>query len=369
MQKTNKYTIVALIPARYASTRFPAKLLKKLHGKSILQRTYERVIASELFDDVIVVCDDDRLEQEITQIGGKVYRSTKEYESGSDRIAEVAQQLDADIIVNIQGDEPFIEKEAMQKVTLLFSNPQVEVASLVIPISDKEKIQNPNCVKVVLDAEQRALYFSRAPIPFNRDQSEHSVAYQHVGIYAYRKEALLKFTSLPVSYLEKVEKLENLRMLENGMAIYMDIVTHVGISIDTEEDFRAAEAFLNQDAKATRPKYNKTIAGYHMLMILSAVDYTFHIEEEKIIREYLFQEFPFYVSLDNEMETIASLSHESWELHFIQCRDDFYEDSTHAERMNLLKFALHLSKADQVISPEENHYLQLLFEAWDSERE
>lgn len=237
--------VVALIPARLASSRLPQKLLKVLHGKTIIRRTYEAVVATNLFSDVIVVCDDEKIWNEITQHGGNAMMSSTTHESGSDRIAEIASKLDADIIVNIQGDEPFIEKEALGKVIQLFSNPDAQVTSLKKRITDINQIQNPNCVKVVTDLQGKALYFSRSPIPFDRDGKGDVQYYQHIGVYAYRKEALLKFTQMPISTLETIEKLENLRMLENGMSIYLAEIEHVGISIDTEEDFVKAESYLD----------------------------------------------------------------------------------------------------------------------------
>lgn len=238
--------IIALLPARFAATRLPGKLMKELGGKTVIRRTYEAVQQTGLFDEVIVVCDHEILYREVVQYGGKAMMSSPDHESGSDRIAEAARQIEADIVVNVQGDEPFIEKAALEKVIALFNNPDVRVGSLMIPISDPERILNPNCVKVVCDREQRALYFSRAAIPYHRAAAMPSNAFQHIGVYAFRKEALLHFTSLPVSPLEQIEKLENLRMLENGIPIHLACVDHVGISIDTAEDFQRALDFVQQ---------------------------------------------------------------------------------------------------------------------------
>lgn len=239
-----KSKIIALIPARLESTRLPRKLLKRLDGKSIIVRTYEAVVETNLFDDVIVVCDDQLLVHEIEMKNGKAVLSNKNHESGSDRIAEIASELDADIIINIQGDEPFIEREALQKVIDLFQHPEVEVATLKKKITDIEQINNPNCVKVVTTSNGKALYFSRAPIPYDRDQLGHATYYQHIGVYGFRKDVLLKFTKMPPSELEMIEKLENLRMLENGIQVFLAEVNHIGISIDTEEDFIRAEQFI-----------------------------------------------------------------------------------------------------------------------------
>lgn len=233
-----------MIPARLAASRFPGKLLQDLEGKTIIARTYQAVKDCRLFDEVYVVCDHDSLREEIESHGGKVIMSQKTHESGSDRIAEAVENIQCDIVVNIQGDEPFIEKNALQKLLALFENANVEIASLMMPISDPEKIQNPNCVKVVVDKEYRALYFSRSPIPYLRDAQQEVQYYQHIGVYGFTKNALLKVSSLPPSTLEKIEKLENLRMLENGMDIYLAEIHQVGIAIDTPDDLQRAKEYL-----------------------------------------------------------------------------------------------------------------------------
>jgi 3-deoxy-manno-octulosonate cytidylyltransferase (CMP-KDO synthetase) len=238
--------VIALIPARFAATRFPGKLMKLLQGKTIIRRTYEAVLESALFDEVIVVCDDAIIFNEIESFGGKAVMSAKAHESGTDRIAEIAATSDADIIVNIQGDEPFISHEALEKVLGLFQNEEVLIGSLMLEIHDLEKINNPNCVKVVVDQFGKALYFSRAPIPFYRDETTDRKAFQHIGVYAFRRDILVKISNLPTSELERIEKLENLRMLENGIPIHLAQITHVGISIDTLEDFERAEQYLRE---------------------------------------------------------------------------------------------------------------------------
>jgi len=241
--------VIALIPARLESTRLPRKLLRMLDGITILRRTFEAVLATELFDEVIVVCDNQLLCDEMMKYNYRFMLSQKEHESGTDRIAEAALNLDADIIVNVQADEPFIEKQALQKVIDLFQNPLVEIASLKKQITEESQINNPNCVKVVTDAQGKALYFSRSAIPYNRDHSEAVAYFQHIGVYAFRKDVLLKFANLPPSPLEQIEKLENLRMLENGLSVYLAEIEHVGISIDTEEDLLKAISYL-QDQKS-----------------------------------------------------------------------------------------------------------------------
>ena len=240
----NMNKVVAIIPARYAASRLPGKLLKDLCGKTVLRRTYESVVQSNTCSDVIIACDHEDIEEEVLSFGGKVFRSTKLHECGSDRIAEVAATLEADIIVNVQGDEPFIEKEALEKVIHLFHNPQVDVASLMMPIPSFQDLYNPNCVKVVTNEQGKALYFSRAPIPYPRDSGPEVQAFKHIGVYAFRRQALLDFSATPPSKLECIEKLENLRMIEMGMQVYLDIVDHIGISIDTEEDYEEAKRIL-----------------------------------------------------------------------------------------------------------------------------
>lgn len=238
--------IIAMIPARYEASRFPGKLLKVLEGKSIIARTYEAVLDSKLFDEVYVVADHTAIQEELERIGGRVIMSTKQHESGTDRIAEAVEQLPCDIVINVQGDEPFISREALKKVIDLFQNKEVQIASLMMPIDDEEKIQNPNCVKVVVDQQCKALYFSRSPIPYLRDQTEPVQYFQHIGVYGYKKETLLQITKLVQSPLEKIEKLENLRMLENGLEIFLDTVQEIGIAIDTPEDFIKAQQYLAQ---------------------------------------------------------------------------------------------------------------------------
>ncbi|RYG15689.1 MAG: 3-deoxy-manno-octulosonate cytidylyltransferase [Chitinophagaceae bacterium] len=235
--------IIAVIPARYASTRFPAKLMQDLCGKTVITRTYEAAVASNLFDDVFVVTDSDLIFNEITANGGKAIRSIKEHESGSDRIAEAVENMDADVVVNVQGDEPFIDTDSLQQLITVFRNDtenKVDLASLMREITDISAIENPNNVKVVVDQSQFALYFSRSVIPFPREKNVGVRYFQHIGIYAFRKQALMDFYSLPMKSLEASEKLEQLRYLEFGKRIKMVETTHVGIGIDTEDDLRRA---------------------------------------------------------------------------------------------------------------------------------
>lgn len=239
--------IIAVIPARYASTRFPAKLMQDLGGKTVILRTYQAAISTNLFDDVFVVTDSDLIYNEIVSNGGKAIMSVKEHESGSDRIAEAVANLDVDIVVNVQGDEPFIDAEPLKKVIEVFKNDldkKVDLASLMRQITNEEDINNPNNVKVVTDQNNFALYFSRSVIPFPREKNVGVRYMQHIGIYAFRKQALLDFYSLPMMALEASEKLEQLRYLEFGKRIKMVETSHVGIGIDTFEDLEKARKML-----------------------------------------------------------------------------------------------------------------------------
>ncbi|MPT33499.1 MAG: 3-deoxy-manno-octulosonate cytidylyltransferase, partial [Flavobacterium sp.] len=231
--------IIAVIPARYASTRFPAKLMQDLGGKTVILRTYESALQTNLFDDVFVVTDSDLIFQEIVSNGGKAIMSIKEHESGSDRIAEAIENMAVDIVVNVQGDEPFINKEPLEKVLDVFRNDTektVDLASVMREITDIKEIENPNNVKIIVDKKGFALYFSRSVIPYPRETNVGVRYMQHIGIYAFRKEALLDFYRLPMLSLEASEKLEQLRYLEYGKRIRMVETSHVGIGIDTPDD-------------------------------------------------------------------------------------------------------------------------------------
>jgi 3-deoxy-manno-octulosonate cytidylyltransferase (CMP-KDO synthetase) len=239
--------IIAVIPARYASTRFPAKLMQDLGGKTVILRTYQAAINTQLFDDVFVVTDSDLIFEEIVSNGGKAIMSIKAHESGSDRIAEAVADLDVDIVINVQGDEPFIDAEPLAKVIEVFKNDihkQVDLASLMREIKDETEINNPNNVKVVVDQNGFALYFSRSVIPYPRERNVGVRYFQHIGIYAFRKQALLDFYSLPMKSLEASEKLEQLRYLEYGKRIKMIETNHIGIGIDTIEDLEKARKLL-----------------------------------------------------------------------------------------------------------------------------
>lgn len=240
--------IIAMIPARYEASRFPGKLMKDLAGKSVILRTYEATLNSNLFNEVYVVTDSDIIYNEIISNGGKAIKSKKEHESGSDRIAEAVENLNFDIVVNVQGDEPFTKKEPLQNLLKVFKNDkkqEIDIASLKFKMDDLEEINNPNNVKVVTDENNFAMYFSRSPIPYPRDQSK-AVYFKHIGIYAFRKEALLQFTEMPINQLEAAEKLENLRFLANGLKVKMVETNEIAIGIDTPEDLEKANALFKK---------------------------------------------------------------------------------------------------------------------------
>ncbi len=233
-----------MIPARYAATRFPAKLMQMLGDKTVIRHTYDNTVATNLFDEVIVVTDSEIIFNEISSHGGKAVMSRKEHESGSDRIAEAIAGVDADIVVNVQGDEPFVQKEPLEKLLAVFIDDHVQVASLMQVLTEEKFIADPNYVKVAVDKNMNALFFSRSPIPYNRDKNMAPVYYEHIGVYAFRKQALLNFTNWPVTPLEAAEKIECLRYLENGVPIKMVVTKYMGIEIDTPEDLVRAASLL-----------------------------------------------------------------------------------------------------------------------------
>jgi 3-deoxy-manno-octulosonate cytidylyltransferase (CMP-KDO synthetase) len=230
-----------MIPARYASTRFPAKLMQMLGNKTVIRHTYDNAIKTGLFDQVIVVTDSRLIYDEISRNGGEVMMSKKNHESGTDRIAEAVENLDTDIVVNIQGDEPFVKKAPLEKLLEVFKkDSSVQVASLMQEMTDKKNIEDPNFVKVTVDLKMNALFFSRSVIPFPRDQSLPVTYYEHIGVYAFKKQTLLQFTSWPVTALESAEKIECLRYLEHGVSLRMVVTEYMGIEIDTPEDLELA---------------------------------------------------------------------------------------------------------------------------------
>lgn len=233
-----------MIPARYAASRFPGKLMQDLEGKTVIQRTYEATVSTNLFDDVFVVTDSDIIYNEITNNGGKAIMSKKEHDCGSDRIAEAIELMDIDIVINVQGDEPFTDKKSLAKLIEVFkgdNDKSIDLASLMVHITDEDEINNPNTVKVIVDQSNFALYFSRSPIPYPRDKSVAVKYYKHKGVYAFRKEAILDFYKLPMQVLEASEKLEQLRYLEYGKRIKMVETDVQGVEIDTPEDLERAK--------------------------------------------------------------------------------------------------------------------------------
>jgi len=238
---------IAMIPARYKASRFPGKLMKNLGGKSVILRTYEAALQTNLFDDVFVVTDSDIIYNTITEAKGKAIMSKKEHECGSDRIAEAVLDLDVDIVVNVQGDEPFIDTESLTKLIRVFkedAKKQVDLASLKVQITEKEDIENPNNVKVITDVNNMAIYFSRSVIPYHRDDEVDVKYFKHKGVYAFRKQALIDFYHTPITPLEAAEKIEAIRYQEIGKKIKMVETSVESIGIDTPEDLEKAIKLL-----------------------------------------------------------------------------------------------------------------------------
>lgn len=242
-------TIAAFIPARYAATRFPAKLMQPLGDKTVIRHTYDNTLATGLFDDVYVVTDSEIIYREITGNGGKAIMSQREHESGSDRIAEAAADLDIDIIVNVQGDEPFVQKQPLEQLLAVFQGAdgaKVQVASLMQVLKDQKNIEDSNYVKVAVDRNMNSLFFSRSVIPYPRNQELAITYYEHIGVYAFRKDALMQFTNWPMTPLEAAEKIECLRYLEYGIPLKMVVTEYMGVEIDTPEDLVKATSLLNK---------------------------------------------------------------------------------------------------------------------------
>ena len=234
----------AFIPARYAATRFPAKLMQMLGDKSVIRHTYDNTKATGLFDEVYVVTDSEIIFNEIVSNGGKAIMSKKAHESGSDRIAEAIENLEIDIVVNVQGDEPFVKREPLEKVLACFEDSNVQVASLMQVLTNQASIEDPNYVKVAVDKNWNALFFSRSVVPYPRSTEIPITYYEHVGVYAFKKQAIIDFTNWPMSPLEAAEKIECLRYLENGVSIKMAVTNYMGVEIDTPEDLIKAAALL-----------------------------------------------------------------------------------------------------------------------------
>ena len=242
--------IIAVIPARYEASRFPGKLMQILGDKTVIATTYQNVVETQLFDDVFVATDSEIIFNEIQNIGGNALM-TGNHETGSDRIAEAVVNIDCDIVVNVQGDEPFLKTEPLKKLISVFNDDkeeQISLASLKIKLKEIEEIENPNNVKVITDFQDFALYFSRSVIPFPRETSVETVYYKHIGVYAFRKNALLKFAKLKMQALEIAEKIECIRYLEYGMKIKMVETDFVGVGIDVPADLEKARAILSNNS-------------------------------------------------------------------------------------------------------------------------
>ena len=238
---------IAMIPARYAASRFPAKLMQLLGDKTVIRHTYDNTVATGLFNDVYVVTDSEIIFNEIQSHGGKAIMSKKNHESGSDRIAEAIADLDVELIVNVQGDEPFVKKEPLEKLLQVFEGlegEKIQVASLMQEMKEEAFIQDPNYVKVVVDKNMFSLLFSRSVIPFPRSKNSQTIYYEHIGVYAFRKAALLTFTNWEMTPLEATEKIECLRYLENGIPLKMVVTEYMGVEIDTPADLERAAKLL-----------------------------------------------------------------------------------------------------------------------------
>jgi len=236
-----------MIPARFEASRFPGKLMEDLNGKTVITRTYEAALNTNLFDEVYVVTDSELINNEILANNGKSIMSTKEHECGSDRIAEAVMNMDVDIVVNVQGDEPLIDEESLRKLLDVFNNdPEktIDLASLKTPMMDSDEISNPNNVKVITNKDNLALYFSRFPLPYPRETTSGVTYFKHIGVYAFRKEALIDFYHLPILELEASEKIECIRYLEYGKSIKMVETNFKGIGIDTPEDLVKARELM-----------------------------------------------------------------------------------------------------------------------------
>ncbi len=241
--------IIAVIPARYEASRFPGKLMQILGDKTVIATTYQNVLETKLFDEVFVATDSELIFNEISLIGGNAVM-TGNHETGSDRIAEAVANIDCDIVVNVQGDEPFLKTEPLKKLISVFKDDlekKISLASLKIKLTEMEEIENPNNVKVITDNKGFALYFSRSVIPYPRETSVKAEYFKHIGVYAFRKNALLDFAKLEMQSLEIAEKIECIRYLEYGMKIKMIETDFVGVGIDVPEDLDKARLILKND--------------------------------------------------------------------------------------------------------------------------
>jgi 3-deoxy-manno-octulosonate cytidylyltransferase (CMP-KDO synthetase) len=247
----NSDQIWAVIPARYAATRLPGKPLVEIAGKPMIQRVWEQVRQAKNISRVVVATDDDRIRSVVEKFGGEAIMTRTDHATGTDRIAEVAASHDAGIFLNVQGDEPLVSPEAVDALAeAISSDPEVQLATLAVALKTPADIMDPNIVKVVLDFDDNALYFSRAPIPWVRDKgtATHARHLKHLGLYAYRRSALIEYNTLPPGDLERVEQLEQLRWLENGFKIRVAETEHDSVSVDVPEDVARIEKLLRDSA-------------------------------------------------------------------------------------------------------------------------
>jgi 3-deoxy-manno-octulosonate cytidylyltransferase (CMP-KDO synthetase) len=241
-QRSRPMKMIAVIPARLASTRLPRKMLRELAGKPLVGRVYEAVRASDALQDVIVATDSEEIAAVCARHGWKAQMTSASHRSGTERVHEISQLIDADVYLNVQGDEPLVRAEHIASLAQVMRNVEVQVGTLKTPCPSVE-LNNPNAVKVVTDSSGKALYFSRATVPYDRDHTQPRY-FKHLGLYAYRKAALDRFVNLPESFLEKSERLEQLRFLENGISIHVGETPFDSIGVDTEEDLLRVEELL-----------------------------------------------------------------------------------------------------------------------------
>lgn len=238
--------VIAVIPARYGSTRFPGKSLKKILGKSMIQHVYEKAKKVEQLDEVIVATDNMKIYDAVISFGGKAVMTKVEHESGSDRIAEVAEGIEGDIFLNIQGDEPLIHPNLIDEIVRTSKGNLDSVVTAKIKIEKEEDINSPNCVKVITDNKNNAIYFSRSAIPYNRENISVDY-YKHLGIYCYPRQLLMEYIQLPKSLLENTEMLEQLRLIENGYKIKVVESIYDSVGVDTPDDIQKVEKLLEAE--------------------------------------------------------------------------------------------------------------------------
>lgn len=238
--------VIGIIPARYASTRFEGKVLADINGKPMIQWVWEAAKKAKILDDIIIACDDERIEKAVNGFGAKALFTSKEHHSGTDRICEIVNPLEVKVVVNIQADEPLLLPVMIENIARpLLDDPELNMATLMKKIDDRNEIDDPNVVKVTVDKSGMALYFSRWPIPYHRDKSTALTYYKHIGLYAYTKDFLFIFKNLPQSNLEKAEMLEQLRVLEAGFRIKVIETNASTIGVDTPEDLEKVKNMLS----------------------------------------------------------------------------------------------------------------------------